>query len=145
MVVVNCGFPECTYKTPDVGEQLASAALNSHAYAHCATQQISKSKSEIAKKPQYLKSVDQSRIIPKKLVTNNEKCSYCDTSGHGNHAGIGTAKLRKTLRCPAYGKQCHKCTKFNHFSKVCRAQQTAVITEEQGEEHFAGGATVSQD
>ena len=22
--------------------------------------------------------------------------------------------------CPAKGKQCHKCLKFNHFTKMCR-------------------------
>ena len=85
------------------------------------------------------------RIIPKKNVTNSEKCSYCDTSGHGNHTGIGSTKIRKTLGCPAFGKQCNKCNKFNHYSKVCRMQQTAASIEEQEEVHFVGGAIALED
>lgn len=39
-------------------------------------------------------------------------CKYCE----GGHK-----KGRK--RCPTYGKTCRSCGVFNHFSKVCKAQQ----------------------
>ena len=37
-------------------------------------------------------------------------CSRCDHHMAGNN-------------CPAYGKQCRNCLKWNHFAKVCRSQQ----------------------
>ena len=36
-------------------------------------------------------------------------CSYC---GYGRHA--------KGQKCPAYGRKCAKCGKFNHYAAVCR-------------------------
>ena len=41
-----------------------------------------------------------------KIIQN---CKYCG----GKHA------IRS---CPAFGKQCSKCTKKNHFAKMCRAR-----------------------
>lgn len=51
---------------------------------------------------------------PKKLDTNNGKngahgsCGYC---GYAHQKG----------RCAAFGKQCNKCKKLNHFESVCRS------------------------
>ena len=42
------------------------------------------------------------------IMTKN--CSYC-----GFNHGDGK-------RCPAYGKQCRNCGRYNHFSSVCRAE-----------------------
>lgn len=58
-----------------------------------------------------------------KIIQN---CKYCG----GKHA------IRS---CPAFGKQCSKCLKRNHFSKVCKAKNVN-YTEEQtfdapGNEH----------
>ncbi|CAG2193058.1 SLC30A2 [Mytilus edulis] len=40
-----------------------------------------------------------------------ENCGYCGFDhGEGN-------------KCPAYGKQCRNCDKYNHFASVCRAEK----------------------
>ena len=53
------------------------------------------------------------------LRTNTiPSCRYCGTS----HA------VRK---CPAYGKECLKCGRKNHFSKVCRSKEVTELKEEQ--------------
>ena len=76
---------------------------------------------------------------------SKEKCSYCNTYGHGDHRGMGSAHVRKRLGCPAFGKQCNKCSKYNHFSIVCRTNEqghtTAAIEDDHTvEEHIVGGA-----
>ncbi|XP_033114113.1 uncharacterized protein LOC117114547 [Anneissia japonica] len=45
-------------------------------------------------------------------LQDNRKCSGCG----GNH-GVG----KRDKLCPAWGKQCHKCQRMNHFSSVCKA------------------------
>ena len=44
---------------------------------------------------------------PTQSSHESRKCHRCDTS----HA---------PRSCPAYGKQCRKCKKYNHFAKCCR-------------------------
>ncbi|XP_033105655.1 uncharacterized protein LOC117107953, partial [Anneissia japonica] len=45
-------------------------------------------------------------------LQDNRKCSGCG----GNH-GVG----KRDKVCPAWGKQCHKCQRMNHFASVCKA------------------------
>ena len=33
--------------------------------------------------------------------------------------------------CPAYGKKCNKCQKYNHFATLCRSSKTAAMTVEE--------------
>ena len=47
--------------------------------------------------------------------TSTSKCRNCDRSYP--HRGGRTS-------CPAYGKQCRKCGKMNHFQAVCRSEPT---------------------
>ncbi|XP_071949945.1 uncharacterized protein [Antedon mediterranea] len=51
-----------------------------------------------------------------KPETNNRRCTGCG----GCH---GTEKRDKV--CPAWGKQCHKCKRSNHFASVCKATTPA--------------------
>ena len=37
-----------------------------------------------------------------------QNCQYCGNKLH-----------KHKTECPAYGKQCHKCSKYNHFAKFC--------------------------
>ncbi|MCG8048271.1 MAG: RNase H-like domain-containing protein [Candidatus Thiodiazotropha endolucinida] len=41
------------------------------------------------------------------------KCDYC-----------GNNKHKTKTDCPAYGKQCHKCSKYNHFAKLCKSSKS---------------------
>jgi hypothetical protein len=43
------------------------------------------------------------------------KCKYCG----------GMHEWNKT-KCPAYGKECRKCRKLNHFASVCKTKRQTV-------------------
>ena len=43
-------------------------------------------------------------------------CGYCVYKVHGEQGN-----------CPAKGKQCTKCGKWNHFAKVCRAYRGKTV------------------
>ena len=47
--------------------------------------------------------------------SSDRHCSYCDR----RHGGPKKA-------CPAFGQQCRKCGKMNHFQKVCRSAKREV-------------------
>ena len=54
---------------------------------------------------------------------NSQNCQYCGNKVHKN----------KT-ECPAYGKQCRKCSKYNHFAKVCKSVKSVhEVTSERSE------------
>lgn len=54
-------------------------------------------------------------------VRQGNKCDYCGNNKHKNKTD-----------CPAYGKQCHKCSKYNHFAKLCKSSKSVhEINEEQ--------------
>ena len=46
----------------------------------------------------------------RKQQKQEQKCQYCGNNKHSDRR-----------MCPAKGKQCHKCSKYDHFSKVCRS------------------------
>ena len=48
-----------------------------------------------------------------------QPCAYCGLTG--THP--------QGKNCPAYGKKCNKCQKWNHFSSVCRADYTREQTK----------------
>ena len=65
----------------------------------------------------------QSRVTrkpPEELTQRKRTCGNC-----------GLAHPRK--QCPAYGKQCLKCNKFNHFAKLCRSASRKTDAIEQAE------------
>lgn len=45
------------------------------------------------------------------------KCKYCNYS-------------HRPRECPAFGKQCMKCSKYNHFGSVCRTRPISTINAE---------------
>lgn len=51
-------------------------------------------------------------------------CGYCGNKAHGE---------RDT--CPAKGKQCKACNKWNHFAKVCRSKTSKVHTVNEMEQN----------
>jgi transposase InsO family protein len=54
-----------------------------------------------------------------------------DTPNCG-HCGKGHAKDRKK-HCPAYGQQCHKCKKWNHFASACRTPKVQAVEQHESE------------
>ena len=44
---------------------------------------------------------------PRDQVNQGRKCDYC-----------GNNKHKTKTDCPAYGKQCHKCSKYKHFANM---------------------------
>ena len=53
------------------------------------------------------------------------KCRYCNRKGHGVNAKLDD---RKTS-CPAYGKQCNKCERMNHFAVICKSGDVKVSVD----------------
>ena len=81
---------------------------------------------------------------------STEKCSHCNTYGHGNNWGFNRAHIRKKLGCPAYGNKCSRCQKMGHFEAVCRIsptqRQSTAAAETEQEDHMIGGAiSIQQD
>lgn len=58
-------------------------------------------------RPNFMKGASRHHDSPK---THENACSKCE--GHHN----------KSTECPAKGKQCLKCRKFNHYAKVCKTK-----------------------
>ena len=53
--------------------------------------------------------------------SRDQNCDYCGNKTH-----------RTKTECPAYGKQCHKCSKYNHFAKLCKSSKS--VHEVSGEQ-----------
>ena len=49
---------------------------------------------------------------------------------HAFHCGA----VHEPRQCPAYGKQCHKCGKRNHFAAVCQRRRINEIAAETPDE-----------
>ena len=50
-----------------------------------------------------------------------ESCRYCGRTGHGRSPNGDTRKKS----CPAWDKECSKCSKKGHFKKCCQSKITA--------------------
>ena len=71
----------------------------------------------------------RSNILPSMLPSttkNNDfdTCIYCGQSGHFKKP-YGNVRRKK---CPAWGKECHKCGSQNHFSKMCKGKKNENVT-----------------
>ena len=92
--------------------------------------------------------VDRNKIHPKKnnmahSDANTQTCNYCGSA-------------HPPRKCPAYGKKCLKCNKFNHYSKVCKSavniqminaeeQINDVLTSEEQKDVFSIGTNGIQE
>ena len=45
-----------------------------------------------------------------------------ETQGHGTKQCENCGRKHAKSSCPAKGKQCHACKKWNHFSALCRSK-----------------------
>ena len=63
---------------------------------------------------------------PKRSKSNCH--NNCSQSHHrsGSHGGKyhNCGSSHQPKKCPAYGKECYKCHKKNHFSKLCRSRKS---------------------
>ncbi|XP_055542780.1 uncharacterized protein LOC129728368 [Wyeomyia smithii] len=69
---------------------------------------------ELAKKYERMTTASEPPRDTFKLTTTKEmmnNCKYC-----------GTKHQKDKNKCPAFGKKCHECGKFNHFKRVCRGK-----------------------
>lgn len=63
----------------------------------------------VGKRNSKMQRNNASKQMSKERKATGKPCTKC-----------GTEHIPK--RCPAYGKQCHKCKQMNHFAKMCRKQ-----------------------
>ena len=55
------------------------------------------------------------------MTRNNDQSRVCKYCGNMHQRG----------RCPAYGRMCNKCRKWNHFASVCQSKSVNNIEQEQ--------------
>ena len=70
--------------------------------------------SKVDKKGQGHKGQHKSKFGSVKKQAKSHKCSRCDTEHESGH-------------CPAYGKQCRKCRRMNHFAKCCMSKTVDAV------------------
>ncbi|KAL3879836.1 hypothetical protein ACJMK2_032115 [Sinanodonta woodiana] len=64
----------------------------------------------VSSRPEFKHSLRDGGQWNKRTRQQTEVCGWCGRfSGHAKQ------------NCPAYGKQCHKCRRFNHFAVACRS------------------------
>ena len=56
----------------------------------------------------------------KTQIKTNRPCNGCGSHDHD--------ALQRSTNCPAWGKQCLNCNKYNHFAKVCRHSKKDTIS-----------------
>ena len=87
----------------------AAEATKKHAYKLCRSQEnqtIDALKSNQNNTKQKMQKQEDNEYI-------SQPCKYC-------------GMLHKRCKCPAYGKTCLKCKKFNHFASVCLSTQKRI-------------------
>ena len=95
----------------------------------------SSSKQTVKKKTSKHRNMDIEDNTKKEVQRRAESTSSNDQGYRGdkiNCSRCGFTHARK--RCPAYGKQCRKCHKLNHFAKVCKNNIVAAIDSKQDSE-----------
>ena len=50
----------------------------------------------------------------------------------GKHACANCGNKHPKQKCPAFGRQCNKCKKFNHYAKMCRSSGKLDAVETKG-------------
>ena len=69
------------------------------------------------RQPQKLKSGMDQRASQSHSDQRSAHSTFnCNNCGNKHEA--------RREKCPAYGQQCHKCEKWNHFQKCCKSSQT---------------------
>lgn len=63
---------------------------------------------------------EPSQTAPQRPNQQHNKCRGCGRSRHP----------QGRRQCPAYGKNCNKCSKPNHFAAVCLSSSTAAVEYE---------------
>ena len=61
----------------------------------------------------------------------SKRSGKCDSCGRGGDAIVYCGKCGKNNshdKCPAFGKQCHKCKGYNHFQAMCRAKNVNTVS-----------------
>ena len=80
---------------------------------------------ELKEKENETAAVDRKTYKPKphtmKTKSSSQKTETQEqkTESQGKHLCRRCDKVHESKKCPAYGKQCHKCKKMNHFAKYC--------------------------
>lgn len=62
-----------------------------------------------------------------KKSNNNNSAGRTNTNGGDRFNCRRCGNTHRARECPAYGKTCTKCSKANHFSRVCRARDITTI------------------
>jgi hypothetical protein len=65
---------------------------------------------------------------------STSKTPECEHCGYNEHNTIGN-------QCPAKGKQCKKCLKYNHFARVCKSstgRKVQEVDKDEDETFFIG-------
>ena len=88
----------------------------------CQIYEAAESQSEKMTNDQSVNAIKQGRFQKSdssKATNSNPLCYYC-----------GQFHQRGARACPAYGKQCGKCKRRNHFAKVCKAKIVNELEQE---------------
>ncbi|XP_041439819.1 uncharacterized protein K02A2.6-like [Xenopus laevis] len=88
---------------------MASATIDSSVHA------IQITPRETQQAPKYSKSTSSATLLPESS-TQTKPCSRC-------------GRQHPPQQCPAYGVECNKCKKRNHFGKMCRARNPHTNTQ----------------
>ena len=72
---------------------------------------------EVGKLSSY-KKIRKQPVPSSSRVYNARRCTGCGSAQHSNP--------ERATKCPAWGRNCKKCGKRGHFSKVCRSTSTTV-------------------
>ena len=88
-------------------------------------------------------------VKPDKRSSESHSSSECESCGRSFETSdkcgkCGRSKLHE--KCPAIGKQCHKCHGYNHFSNVCKAKKSVNVLSDDCVDHRKDGeASASSD
>lgn len=120
-------------------EELSEAQLN----------QLNKKEEEIqviTQGPRKLHSYsNNNKLVDSDHVDNSRKGRQAKFTNYLNDSRnecLYCGRLHPPRACPAYGKQCTNCKKFNHFAKVCKSQSRTIKQLETVENNYDGDDSV---